>query len=48
MNISERLALLVGGTGQRAEQLPQPPTGCASSASSVAAPGAATAEAARF
>lgn len=47
VNISEHRALLVGGSGQTAERLPQPQPGCcASSLSSAAAPGTATAEAA--
>lgn len=49
VNISEHRSLLVGGSRQTAEQLPQPQAGhCAASPSSVAAPGTATAEAARL
>lgn len=49
VNISEHQALLVGGSGWTAEQPLQPQPGyCASSSSSAAAPGAATAETARL
>lgn len=49
VTISEHHTLLVGGSGQTAEQLRQLQPGCCtSSSSSAAAPGAATAETARL